>query len=132
MPRNEHLEWRVKYAPGKLSAKGYDAAGQVMATDAVETTGPAAASALNTERPVLLADGEDLAPVKVEVLDAQDRVVPTADDRVTFQVTGAGAWREWATAIRAIMIPIRRAFATPSMACAWSYCEPVKCLAKFI
>ena len=33
MPRNEHLEWTVKYAPGTLRAKGYDARGKVTATD---------------------------------------------------------------------------------------------------
>ena len=91
MHRNEHLEWHVKYSPGRLSAKGYDAAGQLIAADAVETTGRAAALRISTERPVLLADGEDVVPVKVEVLDAHDRVVPTADDLVTFQVTGAGS-----------------------------------------
>ncbi len=91
MPRNERLEWWVKYAPGRLSAKGYDATGQAIAADSVETTGVPAALRVSTERPTLAADGEDVAPVRVEVLDDRSRVVPTADNLVTFQVTGAGS-----------------------------------------
>ncbi|MBV9124814.1 MAG: DUF4982 domain-containing protein [Planctomycetes bacterium] len=90
MPRNGHLEWTVRYAPGTLSAKGYDAAGKVTATDTVETTGAPAALRLRTDRTKLTADGEDVTPVEVEILDAQGRVVPTADNLVTFEVTGAG------------------------------------------
>jgi beta-galactosidase len=90
MPRNEHLQWQVKYAPGTLMAKGFDAAGQVTATDTVETTGAPAVLRLSTELPTLTADGEDVAPVKVEVIDEKGRVVPTADNLVTFEVTGAG------------------------------------------
>ena len=91
MPRYEHLEWEVKYAPGTLSAKGLDAGGRVTATGMVQTTGPAAALRMSTERPRLDADGEDVAPVKVEVVDAEGRVVPTADNLVAFQVKGAGS-----------------------------------------
>ena len=90
MPRNEHLQWTVKYAPGTLTAKGFDAHGQVTATDTVQTTGAAAALRLSTDRSTLIADGEDVAPVKVEILDEEGRVVPTADNLVTFQVRGAG------------------------------------------
>lgn len=39
VPRNEHLNWTVSYAPGTLSARGYNG-GMVTATDAVTTTGP--------------------------------------------------------------------------------------------
>jgi beta-galactosidase len=89
MPRNGHLEWRVKYAPGSLSAKGYYA-GMVAASDTVETTGAPASLRLKTDRTSLLADGEDVTPVEVDVLDAQGRIVPTADNVVTFAVAGAG------------------------------------------
>ncbi len=91
MPRYEHLEWRVKYAPGTLMAKGFDAAGRATASDSVQTTGAPAAVRLSTERGVLRADGEDLSPVKVEVLDDEGRIVPTADNLVKFQVAGPGS-----------------------------------------
>ncbi len=90
MPKNGHLSWSVPYAPGTLEARGFDAAGKVMATDKVETTGAPAALRLTTDRTALTADGEDLTMVEVDVVDAQGRVVPTADNLVTFDVTGAG------------------------------------------
>ncbi len=89
MPRNGHLEWQVKYAPGTLSAKGYND-NHFAAADQVEATGAPAALRLKTERTQLTADGEDLAPVEADVLDAQGRLVPTADNFVTFELQGSG------------------------------------------
>lgn len=87
MPKYEHVEWDVPYQPGTLVAKGYRN-GQVISTDRVETAGAPASLRLKATRPAILADGEDLCPVEVEVLDAQGRVVPTASDLVTFRVVG--------------------------------------------
>jgi beta-galactosidase len=89
MPRNGHLEWSVKYAAGGLEAKGFNQ-DRLAASDKVETTGAPAALRLKTDREVLAADGEDLAVVEVDVLDAEGRIVPTAGNRVSFTVTGAG------------------------------------------
>jgi beta-galactosidase len=90
MPRNGHLEWTVKYAPGSLSAKGYND-DSLAATETVETTGAPASLRLVTDRANLVSDAEDVAPVEVDVLDAQGRIVPTADNLVTFKVEGAGS-----------------------------------------
>ena len=90
MPRNGHLEWTVKYAPGNLSATGYNA-GVIAASEKIETTGAPASLRLKTDRTTLYADGEDVTPIEVDVLDDQGRIVPTADNLVTFQVTGAGS-----------------------------------------
>ena len=89
MPRFRHLDWKVNYAPGILSAKGYDANGKVTATDSVETTGDPAALKLVYDRTVLSGE-EDVLPVEVDVVDAKGRIVPTANNLVTFAVTGAG------------------------------------------
>jgi beta-galactosidase len=89
MPRNGHLQWLVKYAPGSLSAKGYNGT-LVAASETVETTGEPASLRLKTDRATLVADAEDVTPVEVDVLDAQGRLVPTADSLVTFRVEGAG------------------------------------------
>jgi beta-galactosidase len=89
MPRNGHLEWTVKYAPGSVSAKGYNGS-SLAATETVETTGLPASLWLKTDRATLVADAEDVTPVEVDVLDAQGRLVPTADNLVTFRVEGAG------------------------------------------
>ena len=59
-------------------------------TDRVETTGAPAAIRLKTDRTRLTADGEDAAAVEVQVLDAQGRMVPVADNLIRFSITGAG------------------------------------------
>ncbi len=81
-----HLEWKVKYAPGKLVAKGMRDGRPIEA--AVETTGAPAAIRLTTDRSVLAANNTDLAVVSVAILDAQGRVVPVADNEITFQLSG--------------------------------------------
>lgn len=90
MPHLGHLSWSVPYAPGRLEAKGYDANGKLLAADRVETTGAPAALRLSTDRTKLTADGEDLTMVEVDVVDSKGRIVPTADNLVTFAVNGAG------------------------------------------
>jgi beta-galactosidase len=89
VPRNGHVTWQVPFAPGRIEAKGYRRATQVL-TDARETTGPAARLVLRADRDRIAGDGEDVAVVVAEVTDAQGRVVPTAGDAITFEVAGAG------------------------------------------
>jgi beta-galactosidase len=89
MPRNSHLRWKVKYAPGTLLARGFKA-GQVVAEDKVETTGAPSALKLSPDRPAIHADGEDVGVVTVAVVDAQGRFVPMADNLVRFELSGPG------------------------------------------
>jgi len=84
-----HLMWKVKYASGFIEARGFKGGQQVLATRR-ETVGAAARVALRADRNRIAADGEDVAMVTVEIVDAQGRRVPTAGDEVTFQVAGAG------------------------------------------
>ena len=88
MPRYGHLQWSVPYAPGTLLAKGFRS-GKLIASDRIETTGPPAALRLSTDRTTVLADNEDITVVAVEVVDAAGRVVPTADNPVTFALSAA-------------------------------------------
>jgi beta-galactosidase len=89
MPRDAHVEWGVPYQPGKLEARGYRN-GKVVATDVVETTGVPARIQVSPERTLLEADGEDAVVVPVCILDAEGRVVPDANNRVSFHLTGDG------------------------------------------
>ena len=82
----QHLEWKVKYAPGKLVAKGLRNGQAVEAV--VETTGAPAAIRLVPDRTKLAADNADLAVVNLAVVDAQGRVVPAAENMITFTVSG--------------------------------------------
>jgi beta-galactosidase len=83
-----HLEWKVTYAPGTLVAKGVFK-GQAI-EDVRETTGAPAAIRLSADRASLAADHADVAVVNVAVVDAQGRVVPIADNKITFTVHGPG------------------------------------------
>lgn len=82
----EHLEWKVKYAPGKLVAKGRRRSGSVKVV--LETAGASSAIRLTADRVKLSADNADLAVVMVEVIDEEGRVVPVAGNRLTFTITG--------------------------------------------
>jgi beta-galactosidase len=85
---NSHLEWRVKYAPGKLVAKG-KRDGRTFET-VVETTGEPAAVMLEPDRKTLAANGTDISLITVRIVDAEGRTVPVANNAVTFSVTGGG------------------------------------------
>jgi beta-galactosidase len=84
-----HLEWDVPYEPGTLKAAGTKD-GKVVSTVEVSTTGEASAIRLTVDRAQLACDRRDVAHITVEILDAQGRVVPTADHEIGFVVEGEG------------------------------------------
>ena len=89
MKRNSKLTWQVKYAPGIVSAKGFNG-GKVVAETKVETTGEAASVQLTPNRATINADGEDVSVITVSVADEKGRVVPTAGNKISFALEGAG------------------------------------------
>lgn len=89
MPKNGHLEWMVKYTPGILLAKGFRN-GKEIIKSVVETTGNSAAVQLNADRTSIKADGEDVSVVTVRINDAKGLNIPTANDEVTFSLSGPG------------------------------------------
>jgi beta-galactosidase len=90
VPRLEHVAWKVKFEPGYIEARG-SKDGKVVLTEKRETTGPTVAIRLTADRTEIKADGEDVVVLKVEVLDKEGRLVPTADNRIGFKITGEGA-----------------------------------------
>lgn len=89
VPRLGHVEWKVAYAPGVIEARG-SRNGQTVLTERRETTGPAQQLRLTADRMEIGADGQDVAMITVEALDANGRPVPTADNKLAFRITGAG------------------------------------------
>ncbi len=85
-----HLQWSVKYAPGTIEARGYKN-GKLALTQRRETTGKPASIRLTPDRATINADGQDLAIIRVEMLDAQGRHIPTATEMIHFKISGAGA-----------------------------------------
>jgi beta-galactosidase len=90
VPHLGHLEWKVKYEPGYIEARG-SKDGKVALTEKRETTGPTVAIRLTADRTEINADGEDVAILKVEALDKEGRPVPTAGNLIGFKVSGAGS-----------------------------------------
>lgn len=89
MVRASHLEWKVKYAPGKLMAIGRN--GSAEATrKVVATTGVPYTIELTPDRTQIQSDGCDVAVIRAFVIDAHGRVVPTTDHEVHFTVEGKG------------------------------------------
>lgn len=84
---NRHLEWSVPYAPGVIEARGFKD-GRALPPVRRETAGASSRIALTCDRTRLRADGQDVSMLKVEILDARGRPVPTAAEQVTFEVAG--------------------------------------------
>jgi beta-galactosidase len=87
MPRNRHLAWSVPYSPGRIEARGY-VGGRMVAHDARETAGPAAALRLTADRTRLDSKSGDVAVIRVEVVDKAGHVVPRGDALVHFALEG--------------------------------------------
>jgi beta-galactosidase len=83
------LGWTVPWASGALVAKGTKG-GTVVATDEVDTAGAAAKVGLSVDRTTIAADGRDLAFVTAAIQDAAGVMVPTANNNITFAVSGPG------------------------------------------
>jgi beta-galactosidase len=84
-----HLKWTVPWQPGTLKAVGYKN-GKIAVKEEISTTGKPAAIGLSIDRNNLTADSRDVAHVTVTVLDIDGRVVPVADNEITFKIEGAG------------------------------------------
>jgi beta-galactosidase len=89
VPHLGHVEWKVRYEPGSIEARGFKG-GKMALSEKRETTGPAVAIRLTADRTEIDADGEDLAILKVEALDKEGRPVPTASELIGFKVSGEG------------------------------------------
>ena len=83
------LSWRVAWEPGLLEAKCLGE-GEVLAEARRATTGEPAAVALEPDRRTIRGDGEDVSLVRVSVVDAEGRTVPTAGNEVRFRLEGEG------------------------------------------
>src|SRR5208282_480239 len=81
-----HLEWKVRYAPGVLEARGKKD-GKIVLTEKRETTGQPKSVKLTADRTEIEANGEDISILRVEVLDEAGRAIPTADHLVNFKIT---------------------------------------------
>jgi beta-galactosidase len=89
VPRYSHVAWKVPYQLGTLEARGYKGGQQVMVARR-ETVGGPAKILLRPDRREILADGQDVSLVEVQVLDKEGRIVPVADNEIVLQLSGPG------------------------------------------
>jgi beta-galactosidase len=89
VPPLGHVSWSVNYAPGTLIAVAYKN-GVRWASQIVQTAGAPATMAMRSDIYQLRANGEDISPVELSILDANGVLCPTADNDILFTVTGPG------------------------------------------
>ncbi|WP_407427479.1 DUF4982 domain-containing protein [Arcticibacter sp.] len=88
------LMWMdVKYEPGTVKVVAYDKEGKPAAEKSVVTAGKPTKLVLEADRTELDADGRDIAFVTVSVVDEHGNPCSTANDQLTFHVTGNGTYR---------------------------------------
>ena len=84
------LRWdSVVYEPGILKAVAYKD-GKQWAIHEVKTTGIPVKIALSADRNVIDADGKDISFVTVRILDSDGNLVPNADNKIWFEISGTG------------------------------------------
>ena len=92
--RRYRLIWdNVIYQPGEIKVVALDKAEEPAKQKIVKTTGKPKKIVLTVDRIKIKADGEDLAYVTAEVVDVNGLLCPTAQNELTFMVTGAGFLR---------------------------------------
>jgi beta-galactosidase len=84
-----HLSWDVAYEPGTLKAVGVRQ-GKPATTVEVVTTGEPAAIELSADRQTIPAHRTGIVHLTTQILDGQGRLVPMADNMVSFAVEGDG------------------------------------------
>lgn len=96
-----HASFSVAYAAGALTAEALDASGAVVAAHSVRSVGAAAGVRLTIDAPspltgtgaALVADGEDTAMLRAEIVDAAGNLVTSSADafsKIAFAVASGG------------------------------------------
>jgi len=80
----------VPYSPGQLKAVGLEN-GNEAESKILKTAGKVAKIVLKADRNTIKANGQDLSYVTLELVDEFGIVVPNADLKVQFNVTGSGS-----------------------------------------
>lgn len=88
------LMWMdAKYEPGTIKVVAYDASGQVAETKSVHTAGKPDRLVLSVDRQTIDANGEDIAFVRVSLVDKEGNLIPDDSRLIEFNVKGAGSFR---------------------------------------
>ncbi len=83
-------EFRVPYEAGRITAKGYDENGAVIAEESLDTPADPARIVVSADRQTMLADGRDIIFLEIGVCDKDGIPVGNARNRIKAEVSGAG------------------------------------------
>jgi len=84
-----HLVWRLSFNSGKLEAVGRKD-GKEIISSVLQTAGTPSKIVLESDRNEIEADGRDLSFITVKILDANNVIVPYAENLINFDITGEG------------------------------------------
>ena len=102
------LMWNeTKYEPGEVKVVAYDAVGNKTAEKFLRTAGKPHHLVLTSNRKSLVADGEDLAYITVQVADKDGNIIPTDNRTVNFSVSGAGTFEATANGDPTSLMPFQ-------------------------
>jgi beta-galactosidase len=88
------LMWmNAVYEPGEVKVVAYDEQGKAAEEKVVRTAGKPHHIVLEANRNTIAADGNDLAYVRVKVVDKNGNVCPADQRLITFTVSGAGSYK---------------------------------------
>lgn len=102
------LMWNdTKYEPGEVKVVAYDAAGNKTAEKILRTAGKPHHLILTPNRKSLVADGEDLVYITIQVADKDGNIIPTDNRIVNFSVSGAGTFEATANGDPTSLMPFQ-------------------------
>jgi beta-galactosidase len=84
-----HVMWRLSFQPGTLKAISRKS-GKTILTKEIKTAGKPARIELITDKKILKPDGNDLSFITARILDKNGNIVPTADNKLQFSISGPG------------------------------------------
>ncbi|WP_348823728.1 glycoside hydrolase family 2 TIM barrel-domain containing protein [Flavobacterium aestuarii] len=84
-----HVMWRIPFRAGTLKAVSRKNGKTVLESE-IKTAGTPSALQLTADRSTIKADGNDLSFVTADIVDANGTLAPTANNEISFSVTGNG------------------------------------------
>jgi beta-galactosidase len=90
-PGDLHVQWRVEYEPGTLTAISRKN-GKTVLTKTIQTAAAPARLELTPDKKILHANGQDLSFVTIRIVDTRGNMVPDAAHQLNFEITGEGTF----------------------------------------
>ncbi len=88
-PRYGHISWQVDFEPGTISVNGYRS-GKLVAQESIATTDAPDRLTLSANKATFAKKRDDIILVTVAANDSKGNLVPDADNKVKFSITGPG------------------------------------------